>query len=159
VTTRTAWTIAALALAAIAGYVAGTRHMLTSPRTVSEHNLQMAVAPVDAQSLRLVVREELARASLASRTCATVNAAPSPAPPPLPAAPLPADANALNAIARAHDVIDGALRNGNWGESDRRSLHSALSNVAQADADEVYRQLFRAINEGRLSLCSIDSPL
>src|SRR4051794_17801385 len=112
-----ALTAGAIALAASGGYLAGAWHTSPSLPPVVDRAGTVAVAHLDVEALRLVVREEVARGSEGGRSCPPVS------PPSAPAevhtgAAASADRGAPTATAHAHDVLDHALDAGTWSQKD-----------------------------------------
>lgn len=156
---RAGLTIGAIALAASGGYLAGAWRTSPSLPAAAERGAPVAVARVDAEALRLVVREEVARAGLAARFCSPAAAANAPPQAAVPATARAVDRDVQTAIARAHDILDRALQAGTWSEDDRAALRGAMVGLPQADADDIHHLFFAALNDGRLKPNFAHAPL
>jgi hypothetical protein len=159
-TSRTMLAIAGVVLFASGGYVAGARR---TPQPMLEHAAS-AIASLDAPSVRSIVREEIARAGLAARACPSAPASTTATvaltqPAVDPEAQAARDRETQTLVARAHDIINGALANGTWNESDRAVLRSIVVHLPQAEQEAVYSTLFPALSDGRLKPAFAGMPL
>jgi hypothetical protein len=160
VSVRAALTVGALALAASGGYLVGAWRTSSSPPLAVDRDRAAAVARLDADALRVIVREEVARGNVGARSCPPVPSTSATAPLPTPAAAASApDPSAQLAVAHAYDVIDRALQAGSWSDKDRVALRRAMTGASQADADDIQRKLYSALHDGRLKVAFSDVPL
>jgi hypothetical protein len=162
VTVRTTLTIGAVVLATIVGYVIGARQ--APPPPLFERGGTLAIASLDAPTVRSIVREEIARGSLTARACPSLTTSGTAMAPAAPAAPereneAPLDRETQAAVARAHDIINRALENGTWSESDRTALRNTLAQLPPGALNEIHSQLFPALNDGRLKPTFTGVPL
>lgn len=167
---RVALLLASFAVVAAGGFLVGQRYAPTdNVRTVfvdrgSAPLSAVVGAPaigarglaVDAETLRAIVREELARAGDSRAPSGVVaagehgDAAREPS-----AADVARDA----AFGKARSVVDSALAAGVWTEDDRAAVRSAMTTLSREQVDELNRALVPALNEGRLRSTFAGFPL
>jgi hypothetical protein len=106
------------------------------------------------ESVRLIVRQELARAardvSLPASSPPVAEEARSPEalePPPAP----PAE-EALRAVAQGHELISAASAARRWTDEDRTRLRSVLPLLTFEQREELFDELFPLINRGEIRL-------
>jgi len=101
----------------------------------------VTVGGITRDDVRVVIREELARADRAATAPAEE------------AAPDPAEAAAIEqAHAAAATAIDQGIEDGVWNEADRHALRLQLVHLGPEETKEVLSPLFQAINDQRLQL-------
>ena len=157
---RTATAAAAIALAAVTGY------LLASPRPTrpATSGAPPAAAPaavgqhrdLDEQALRVLIRATI-REQL--RAAAVAPAVDRPAAPPAPAPAEPVDPTPAEREARrdVETLVAGAIASGRWSAAERDRLVALAAALPDGARVEALRPLIVAINDQRVDL-DIDGP-